>query len=116
MTALVGCDFSSAPSKRNPIALAWGECSGRVVRLTRLVQIDSLEAFADWLHHSDAWLGGFDMPFGLPRELAEQLGRSPQWEACIRHYANLNGLTYAPSSHPIALRKSDDRAKKHPNA
>ena len=89
MTALVGCDFSSAPSKRKPIVLAWGESSGTVVRLTRLVQLDSLKAFSDWLHHPGAWLGGFDMPFGLPRELVEQLGWPTQWEACIRHYAKL---------------------------
>lgn len=89
MTALVGCDFSSAASKRKPIILAWGECSGDVVRLTRLVPLYSLGAFADWLHQPGSWLGAFDLPFGLPRELVEQLGWPTQWEACMRHYAAL---------------------------
>lgn len=91
MTApLVGCDFSSAPSKRKPIVLAWGEFAGSTLRLTRLERLESLRAFSDWLHAPDAWLGGFDMPFGLPRPLVEQLGWPTQWEACIRHYAALS--------------------------
>lgn len=89
MTALVGCDFSSAPSKRKPIVLAWGECSGETVRLTRFVKIFSLGDFSDWLHQPGAWLGGFDIPFGLPRELVEQLAWPIHWEACIRHFATL---------------------------
>lgn len=90
MTSLVGCDFSSAPSKRKPIVLAWGSCSGTSVRLVRLDRLDSLQAFSDWLHAPDAWVGGFDLPFGLPRPLVLQLGWPTQWEACIRHYAALS--------------------------
>ncbi len=89
MTSLVGCDFSSAPSKRKPIVLAWGTCSGTTVRLERLDRLHSLGAFSDWLHAPEDWLGGFDLPFGLPRPLVEQLGWPTQWEACIRHYAAL---------------------------
>lgn len=90
MTALVGCDFSSAPSKRKPIVLAWGDFVGNAVRLNRLVQLHSLGAFSDWLQAPDAWLGGFDLPFGLPRPLVQSLGWPTQWEACIRHYAALS--------------------------
>ncbi|WP_393939090.1 DUF429 domain-containing protein [Piscinibacter sakaiensis] len=35
------------------------------------------------------WVGGFDLPFGLPRELVEQLGWPTDWPALIRHYAAL---------------------------
>jgi hypothetical protein len=90
MTSLVGCDFSSAPTKRKPIVLAWGSCSGATVRLVRLDRLDSLQAFSDWLDAPGAWVGGFDLPFGLPRPLVEQLGWPTQWEACIRHYAALS--------------------------
>jgi hypothetical protein len=34
-------------------------------------------------------VGGFDMPFGLPRELIEQLGWPTDWEPLMRHYAGL---------------------------
>ena len=86
---LVGCDFSSAPSRRKPIVLALGhELAGRVV-LGSLETIGSLDAFQEWLAQPREWIGGFDFPFGLPRELVEQLGWPLQWRACIDHYASL---------------------------
>ena len=43
---LVGIDFSSAPSARKPIVLAWGRRRGAVVRLDRLQRLPTLDAFA----------------------------------------------------------------------
>ncbi len=87
---LVGCDFSSTPTRRKPIVLAWGSlASGRVV-LSRLEKIESLAAFGAWLAQPGDWLGGFDFPFGLPRELVEQLQWPLQWRECIAHYAGLS--------------------------
>jgi len=37
-----------------------------------------------------AWIGAFDFPFGLPRELLEQLRWPLPWEASIAHYASLD--------------------------
>ena len=86
---LVGCDFSSAPTRRKPIVLALGhERDGRVV-LDRIEALESLDAFGEWLAHPGVWIGGFDFPFGLPRELVEHLGWPVQWRACIEHYASL---------------------------
>jgi len=88
-TPLAGCDFSSTPSRRKPIVMALGhEAGGRVV-LERLEKIDSLDGFAQWLAQPRDWVGGFDFPFGLPRELVEHLGWPLQWRACIDHYAGL---------------------------
>ena len=90
MTLLVGCDFSSSPSRRKQIVLAYGGLrSGRVL-LSRLERLDSLQAFSAWLHQAQSWMGGFDMPFGLPRALVETLGWPLDWEACMRHYASLS--------------------------
>jgi len=87
---LLGCDFSSAPSRQKPIVVALGTQSyGRVV-LSKLVQLASLEAFADWLQRPGPWLGAFDLPFGLPRELVETLGWPTEWQACIAHYSQLS--------------------------
>ena len=86
---LVGCDFSSAPTRRKPILLAVGTASGGRVQLTRLEKFESLAAFADWLRAPHAWIGGFDFPFGLPRELVEHLGWPTGWRDCMRHYASL---------------------------
>lgn len=89
MVLLVGCDFSSSPSKRKQIVLASGsERHGRV-QLLRLERFTSLDDFSNWLRQPQSWVGGFDLPFGLPRELVEALDWPTQWEACIRHYATL---------------------------
>jgi hypothetical protein len=86
---LVGCDFSSSPTKRKPIVLAIGELTGARVALARLERIESLPAFGAWLAQPQDWIGGFDFPFGLPRELVETLGWPTQWRDCIAHYAGL---------------------------
>jgi len=88
--ALLGCDFSSAPSRQKPIVIALGaQSNGRVV-LSKLVQISSLQAFSDWLQQPGPWLGAFDLPFGLPRELVETLGWPTGWSACMAHYGSLS--------------------------
>lgn len=87
---LVGCDFSSSPTRRKPIVLASGSLSGGRVLLAGLAHIASLEAFGDWLNQPRAWLGAFDFPFGLPRELVEQLGWPGTWTALMAHYASLS--------------------------
>ena len=69
-----GCDFASRTSRKKPIVLALGSLhSGRVL-LARLERLESLDAFAQWLQQPARWVGGFDLPFGLPRELVESLG------------------------------------------
>ncbi len=86
---LLGCDFSSSPSARKNIVLAWGGYSEGCVVLNRLERLTSLGAFATVLQERRAWVGAFDLPFGLPRPLVEALGWPLQWEACIRHMAAL---------------------------
>jgi hypothetical protein len=51
------------------------------------VRLQSLAAFTSALQSRAAWIGGFDLPFGLPRELVEHLGWPTHWEDCIAHYA-----------------------------
>lgn len=89
-TLLLGCDFSSRPTRRKPVVLALGSEAGGRVLLQRLERLETLEAFSDWLAEPRAWVGGFDFPFGLPRELVETLGWPLQWRACIDHFASLS--------------------------
>ena len=122
---LLGCDFSSRPTRRKAIVLALGhEAGGRVV-LTRLERFQSLEAFGQWLAQPRAWVGGFDFPFGLPRELVEHLGWPLQWRDCIEHYAQLTRAeirsTFArfcdarPAGGKFANRAFDRRAGSSPS-
>jgi hypothetical protein len=62
---------------------------GRVV-LAALEKIDTLAGFGAWLAQPAEWVGGFDFPFCLPRELVEHLGWPLQWRDCIEHYASLS--------------------------
>ena len=86
---LVGCDFSSSPSARKPIVLALGHLAGPRVVLAGLERFATLAAFGAWLKAPRAWVGGFDLPFGLPRELLVQLGWPLTWHACMQHYRAL---------------------------
>ena len=86
---LVGCDFSSSPSKTKSIVLAFGHLNKGCVQVSRLERLQSLDAFSQWLLKPAGWVGGFDLPFGLPRELVETLRWPVQWEDCIHYYASL---------------------------
>jgi hypothetical protein len=87
---LLGCDFSSSPSRKKVIVIAIGAMQDQRVQLSRLERIESLQGLGQWLRQSGDWLGAFDFPFGLPRELVQHLGWPTQWEPCLRHYASLS--------------------------
>ena len=89
MAPLLGCDFSSSPGPRKHIVLAWGHSDGARLIVDSMVRLQSLGAFTSALHSRAAWLGSFDLPFGLPRELVEHLGWPTRWEDCVAHYAAL---------------------------
>lgn len=90
---LLGCDFSSAPSRRKPITLALGRLDRNRVLLERIEWIETLDAWQARLAEPVSpagWVGGFDLPFGLPRELVQTLGWPTDWPGCIAHYAALS--------------------------
>ncbi|HEX5697126.1 MAG TPA: DUF429 domain-containing protein [Rhodoferax sp.] len=90
VSVLVGCDFSSAPTPRKNIVLAVGTLQQGRVQLSRLERLASLAAFSAWLKQAQGWVGAFDFPFGLPRELVQTLGWPTDWESCMAHYASLS--------------------------
>jgi Protein of unknown function (DUF429) len=80
--AVLGVDFTCAPSPRKPITVAWGQRQGAVVKLLALEAINSLEGFSSLLartdgHAAQGWIGGFDFPFGLPRVFVDALAQLP---------------------------------------
>jgi hypothetical protein len=86
---LAGVDFTSRPTARKPIIVALGHLRQGAVRLERIEAHASFEGFAAWLHTPGPWLGVFDLPFGLPRELVLALGWPTEWAPLMRHYAAL---------------------------
>lgn len=86
---LLGVDFSSAPSRRKPVVLVWGRRVGASVRLDAVERCATLVALAERLSAPGPWLGGFDLPFGLPRELLVNWGWPLDWAAAMARYASL---------------------------
>ncbi|MCE1193990.1 MAG: DUF429 domain-containing protein [Acidovorax sp.] len=87
---IIGCDFSSSPTRRKPIVLALGQRQGARVQLAALQTFDTLAAWGRWLAQPGDWVGGFDLPFGLPRELVQALGWPTDWLGCLQHYRRLS--------------------------
>ena len=54
---LIGCDFSSSPSRRKPIVMAAGSVLKGRVLLAGIERLESLASFDDWLRRECRWLG-----------------------------------------------------------
>lgn len=55
-------------------------------------QVEALTDFAAFeavLQRPGPWLGGFDFPFGLPREAVTDLALPTRWDALVRHCNSL---------------------------
>jgi hypothetical protein len=76
---LVGVDFSCAPNRAKPIVAAHGRWRGGALEFERWSHCEDWLAFDRLLRRPGPWLGGFDLPFGLPRELVVALGWPTDW-------------------------------------
>jgi len=91
---IYGIDFTSAPRRAKPITCA--SCTLQDDRLT----LDGLEAYDDFagfeqlLHRPAPWVGGFDFPFGQPRELIAALGLPQDWAECSNAVATMTADTW----------------------
>lgn len=105
--------------------MATGSVSGNRVLLVGLERLESLAAFEEWLLRRRSWVCGFDLPFGLPRELVETLGWPTLWVDLVRFYERLSradirsafaGFCDArPVGHKFAHRAADRPAGSSPS-
>jgi hypothetical protein len=89
---LLGVDFTSSPSRRKAITVAYGQINrdGSEVCLERLQAITDWPTFEALLASRGPWLGGFDFPFGLPRELVQHLNWPQTWAQLMEHLTTLS--------------------------
>ena len=71
---LLGVDFTCAPTRRKPIVVARGRREGDTLHLQDLDNLVTMPAFEALLAEPGPWFGGFDLPFGLPREFVDAQG------------------------------------------
>ena len=84
---LHGIDFTSAPTRRKAITVASGILSQGRFELHDLLRLHDFVSFEHWLRQPGPWLGVFDLPFSLPRELIETLAWPTRWPDMIAHVA-----------------------------
>jgi len=85
--AIFGVDFTSAPRRRKPITVARGRVARGAFALETIDAVPDWPAFERLLAAPGPWLGGFDFPFGLPREAVRDLGWPLGWSELVRHCA-----------------------------
>jgi hypothetical protein len=85
---LIGVDFTSAPRRAKAITAASGTLDGDLLGIDTLARMESFAAFDAFLAQPGPWIGAFDFPFGMPRELVQDLGWPDPWSALVEHCAH----------------------------
>jgi len=91
---IYGVDFTCAPRRAKPITVAGGVLKGNTLCIEQVERLESFGAFEAFLERPGPWLGGFDFPFSLPRELVRDLGWPPQWAELVRFCSTLNRIQW----------------------
>lgn len=87
---IVGVDFTSAPRPAKPIVVAHGCAQRGGMRLEAIETLADFESFERFLRRPGPWVGGFDFPFGLPRELVSDLLWPQDWKKLVAFCAMLS--------------------------
>jgi hypothetical protein len=85
-----GVDFTSAPRRGKPIVVSVCEFENERLYLEGIDKLVDFEAFEAFLRRPGPWVGGFDFPFGLPRELVRDLGWPRDWRRLVGFCAALS--------------------------
>src|ERR671930_51341 len=116
---IYGVDFTCAPRRAKPITAAVGLLKDAALRIERIEPLCSFAEFEALLARPGPWVGGFDFPFSLPRELARDLGWPAAWAELVAHCAAYERSKFREvldayrASRPIGA-KYAHRATDHP--
>lgn len=87
---VLGVDFTSAPGPRKAITVARCELGSAALRLDAIEELRDFDAFESLLREPGPWIGGFDFPFGLPREMVRDLEWPEDWTKLVGFCAALS--------------------------
>ena len=82
-------DFTSSPRPRKPITVASGHLARTAFCLDAFEEFSVWKDFESWLRRPGPWIGGFDFPFGLPRQAVVDLGLPRSWPQLVGHCRTL---------------------------
>ena len=85
-----GVDFTCAPRKAKAITAASGVLKRKIFLLQRIERLESFAEFEALLARPGPWIGGFDLPFSMPRELVDDVGWPRDWKGLVKHCAALS--------------------------
>jgi hypothetical protein len=91
---ILGVDFTSAPRRAKPITVAHGFLDQDLLRIEKMEELQNFPDFEALLRRPGPWVGGFDFPFGLPRQAVEALHWPTAWSAMTRHCSSLGKAQY----------------------
>ncbi len=89
-----GVDFTSAPSRSKPIAVAECELEGDRLRVRDLLRLTSFAQLDRGLERPGPWVAGMDFPFGQPRRLLRDLEWPASWEGCVQRVAAMTKVEW----------------------
>ena len=89
---IYGVDFTCAPRRAKPITVASGILKKDVLHLEEIERLEDFAAFEAFLQRPGPWIGGFDFPFSMPRELVRDLGWPTSWKGLVAHCAKMTRL------------------------
>ena len=77
---IFGIDFTSAPNRKKPIAIAECELKQGNLTIQNIHGLASFDEFEDFLKQKGPWIAGIDFPFGLPGAFLSTLGLPHDWK------------------------------------
>ncbi len=91
---IYGVDFTCAPRAAKPITAACAVLQKAVLKIERIERLATFAEFEALLARPGPWVGGFDFPFSLPRELVRDLGWPSDWAKLVAHCSTFDRLRF----------------------
>lgn len=91
---IYGVDFTCAPRRAKAITVASGFLKRHQLSIVELEHLENFHDFEALLARPGPWVGGFDFPFSLPRELVRDLGWPADWPRLVAHCAAMDRLAF----------------------